>query len=1331
MLSTTQSSLLPRLTDNFGQPATWKSKTGAECSLWTTNLPFEIIAPHDGGNDVHIRRTLEDRRHLRTVPVILLADSDDPTKTRVVGPHEPYIVRKLNTTSVLNLIDHARQLNTRPAAAFLEREFLRLYKSVLPGIRVKDLLTPHYIRTRLRQYSSNKEYLEAATENVKRLTQTTTWRTVFGQLGYQIERLEPRGYILRYQDLPVAVVHPMNSTDDFDRMNENGELPDGLVINDCKASGAHWGILVSGLRFRIFQANPNFGSATARYIEIEARELGSQDRLYLGLFAPESLKANGRLTNWASDARDFGEELRKGLEERLRTIALPNLATGIGRYLELTQGTDLKDRDKLQEIEQAVLTLVFRFMFLLHVEARDYLPMNSDDYTSRSARRIAEESKKAQWEYDSNSTRLWDSLRTLTRMIRHGDKQIGVPAYNGSLFAAGKFPGAELLENIEISDSYFAPAIRSIAFDLDKSDAGLDYAGLQVGHLGAIYEALLSLKLIRANEDLTYDSKRDVLRPMRVGEQAEIVASELFYLTEKGGRKAAGVYYTREEFVQHLLRNSLIPALDEHLNRIEAQAKTDPSKAASDLFDFSIVDPAMGSGHFLTTALDMMADRIELFLADIGGLPDIRKQLAELRKGQAANLASVEDVDLLRRLILKRSIYGVDISPMAVEVANVTLWLASFVPGLALSYLGSNLKCGDALIGVAGQEVVDTSQVPLFAEQASKAMQRAVDIHAKLTTIPDVTPEEVYQSQELDNELQKATAGLHRAYHLWTANPLGVGSARDLLQLHAESIISGQYLRSPGVSKIVKQSQLKAEQYRFFHWSLEFPHVFHDSQPGFDVVVGNPPWNKVKFERTNFIALNDPGFLAVRSTRERDRREAVLLRDNPSLVNEINSQVSKAADIRNFFKRENGYPMQGVGDKDLFKLFCERYVTLASRNGFIGVVLPRSVFINDGTVEFRNWLFRENSVERIDVAVNNRLWAFPIHPQYSIALVTAKIENKTIDRTFLSSGPSTNLDDFNSASSSLGVTMSVDILGDSCVVPLTPQKAHADVLAKIRDGIEFGDLNSQCLSGVRTQDGTTDLTLYTELHSAQQRALFNVSEDLSDTEVWGGRSFNRIDPHGVQLAGHGVWDDIFGFIQRKRLNAHKFKRMFCTETLQDPSKHPVWRSRVAFRRSTRATDSHTVISCLVPPETPLVDTCAYIVFADPNAKNEARVLGIINSLLFDWAARRYVEMVLSHFLFNQLTFPPPENTPWQQIGKLAARLSCVDERFADFAAEAGVEYGPQTDAERDDMRAEIDALVARAYDLTEDELRFVFTDFTERAVTPAYRQLVLEKFERL
>ena len=121
----------------------------------------------------------------------------------------------------------------------------------------------------------------------------------------------------------------------------------------------------------------------------------------------------------------------------------------------------------------------------------------------------------------------------------------------------------------------------------------------------------------------------------------------------------------------------------------------------------------------------------------------------------------------------------------------------------------------------------------------------------------------------------------------------------------------------------------------------------------------------------------------------------------------------------------------------------------------------------------------------------------------------------------------------------------------------------------------------------------------------------------------------------------------------------------------------------------------------------------------------------MNSLSFDWLARRYVELNMNYFILNMLCFPPIENTPWEQIGKLAARLSCVDERFEHFAKQAGVQHGPLSPEQHQDMRAQIDALVAHAYGLTEHELNFIFTDFSPKAVTPAYRQLTLQKYQAL
>jgi len=330
-------------------------------------------------------------------------------------------------------------------------------------------------------------------------------------LGYEIEKLPNRGYLLRYTNAPVAVVHPLRDASQMSQLTGNGELPEGMLLADCAQHGAHWGVMAAEGRYRLFQRRPPVGPATGQHVEIDLRELEKKNHLYVGLLAPTSLKENGWLTSWVEEAKDFGEELRKGLEQRLIKDALPNIAQGLGQWLE-SQGADLHDREQLQRIEEAALTLVFRFMFLLHTEARGFLPFGSAAYRPLSARQLAEDSRLASASLSQTATQRWDRLRTLVRMVRTGDPSTGVPAYNGSLFAADGFPGSALLERAEIADIYLAPALVSIAYETDKADApGLDYAGLQIGHLGAIYEALLTLRLTRAPEDLAYDASSSAL----------------------------------------------------------------------------------------------------------------------------------------------------------------------------------------------------------------------------------------------------------------------------------------------------------------------------------------------------------------------------------------------------------------------------------------------------------------------------------------------------------------------------------------------------------------------------------------------------------------------------------------------------------------------------------------------------------------------------------------------------------------------------------------------------------------------------------------------------
>lgn len=667
---------------------------------------------------------------------------------------------------------------------------------------------------------------------------------------------------------------------------------------------------------------------------------------------------------------------------------------------------------------------------------------------------------------------------------------------------------------------------------------------------------------------------------------------------------------------------------------------------------------------------------------------------------------------------------------MAVEVANVTLWLASFVPGLALSYLGSNLKCGDALIGVADPTVVGASDSPLLTGKAvGDAMQRAAAVQRTLAENPDRTPDEVQRSEQLSADLHAATIGLRAAFDLWTAEPLGLDGARNTLETNAAAIIERQ--PSAGVERATAAAAHTAERYRFFHWPLEFPHVFHRARPGFDVVVGNPPWNEVTVEELRFYLLREPGLRGLPNLADRRRRIAELDDQNPAWRGEFEEEKGRLATVRGFFSENGGYELQGVGDTDLYQLFCERYCHLVRQGGRLGVVLPRTAFLAQGSEGFRRWLFGHNDLRRLDFLLNNKGWAFDIHPQYTISLLTGQHCPPDSESAFQVTGPSANLEEFKKVSSDPGINLSIASLGSAFIVPLVPTQMHADVLAKIRRGVQLDALHPQEIQeDGKAHAAASHLAPYTELHETQQRALFSHPPGDGRIPVWKGRSFHQYDPHGQEPAGYCVMADTLDFVQKKRSRSFVFKRMFHSGFLADASTHPMNHCRIALRHITNRTNSRTTIACLIPPCTPLTNAAPYLLFEGWGSLSRANVLGVINSIPFDWQSRRYVEINYNFFILNNLTFPSPNNTPWQRIGKLAARLSCVDERFAEFASEAGVEYGPLTEADRADLRAEIDALVADAYGLTADELRFIFTDFTENAVSPAYRSLVLDKFQR-
>jgi hypothetical protein len=463
-------------------------------------------------------------------------------------------------------------------------------------------------------------------------------------------------------------------------------------------------------------------------------------------------------------AAQLGESLKRRVFDEIFPILAEGFVAGIrereGRATELTQ-------ERLDGIFRGVLTLLYRLLFLLYAEARDLLPVRETrEYFDASLAGVKTEVAAAaglllaavlerlKRHYSVAGYKLYDRLSKLFRVIDEGDPDLNVPAYNGGLFISRSRPdddsaegaAAGFLAENKVADPFLARAVDLLARDEDPKThqmAPIDFKSLGVRQLGSIYEGLLEFKLRIAAEKtaIVKDKSRDVYVPFReltpqqrqrAESQRRVVAKGQVYLeNDKGERKASGSYYTPDHIVNYIVEQAVGPVLREaerwHRDAIRtAKAKgekpekyeTGPAvekhfqRLVGELFDVKILDPAMGSGHFLVDAVDYVTDKALDFLnafpwnpvtAHLEGVRStILDQMDE--QGVVIDQRRLTDVNLLKRHVLKRCIYGVDLNPMAVELAKVSLWLHCFTLGAPLSFLDHHMRCGNSLIGVSVEE---------------------------------------------------------------------------------------------------------------------------------------------------------------------------------------------------------------------------------------------------------------------------------------------------------------------------------------------------------------------------------------------------------------------------------------------------------------------------------------------------------------------------------------------------------------------------------------------------------------------------------------------------
>ena len=618
---------------------------GVAESRLVNGVEYARVAASD---DTELRRAWKGRWGGGAIPLVLVADDpDEGGMLRVLGPQESGPVRRIRAEAMRDLVRRAAGMTRLEAVRHVAQEVERLDTAQgVAGLAVRGLGTEHLYKVRLPRSPRWGELARLA-----KAAPRTGWRDLLVHFGYALERLPRHGYLARFEGRPVAVVHPYPSAEQFARLGADGKLPEGALLADCRTHGAPYGLLAAATRLRLLAAGPEEAGAATRYLDLDLGVIDPAMAPLIGLFAPAYL-ARGGFAEVMDEARDYGQGLRTRLDRVLRRGVLPILGRELGVWARAA-GRDLAEDRVRAEIESAALLFVFRALFLLYAESAGYLPMGNLTYQSRSMTRICARAAEEDGRADPRSASLWRDVAGLVDAMRTGQVAWGVPAYNGDLFAPDAVPGAALLEEATVPDAALGPALVALARAEEDPATGVDFSGLKIGHLGYIYEGLLSLRLSLADRDYAYDAKSDRYRPAAAGE-ADVRAGELLWMTHEGGRKAGGVYYTPTALVRHLVRWAVRPAFARHLAEVRELARTDPAAAAERLFDFYVLDPACGSAHFLVEVVDELGDQIATLLGEIA-LPAVRRALDELRAGAAATYAAgIDDTALLKRLVLKR-----------------------------------------------------------------------------------------------------------------------------------------------------------------------------------------------------------------------------------------------------------------------------------------------------------------------------------------------------------------------------------------------------------------------------------------------------------------------------------------------------------------------------------------------------------------------------------------------------------------------------------------------------------------------------------------------------
>ena len=814
-----------------------------------------------------------------------------------------------------------------------------------------------------------------------------------------------------------------------------------------------WAFATNGLELRLLRDSDSLVRPSFLSFDIESILSDSRYPDFVALWYLIHSSRVNIWEAWRQEGITNGTRVREGLRDGV-TNALLHLGAGFlqtegdGNNALLNALKDGKQADGVSytqmDFYKALLREIYRFLFLSTIEERNLLFAHTEDEAQLtpelrkahriyregySIHRLAEKSRRIL--SNDKYSDIWHGIQVVFKALQKGNEALDLSPIGG-LFRQDQCP---LLDACNIDNEHLLKAIRCLRWCyINGKLTFTDYRNMGTEEFGSVYESLLELV---PRVDLTAKSFSFV----GIGDENGIDEEGS---TTGNARKTSGSYYTNAELVNSLIKSALEPGLMGKIERAEEMAKkrNEEMDYEKTILSFSVVDPACGSGHFLLAAARRIAEVL---------VEKRLEKMSDAAPSQALYRKALRDV-------ITNCIYGVDLNEMAVELTRTALWLEGYEPGKPLEFLNHHIKCGNSLVGVYDLNVLnngipdaaytalsgDEKDVALeakkinekerkelcvkadkngnvyrasyfdFGDNSQNVQKSLALLMAKISFTGNDTLEDEEKKEKLYNELlqNEEYVLLKTAADLYTAtffvkkdkdNELKIPSTKDLFDIKRK-------LPEDSAKKGIREEAVNiSKQYKFFHWKIEFPEIFQRGT-GFDCVLGNPPWDRVKLAEKEFFASRAPLIAEAKNKSARDKMILALKDSGQAFERELYESFITSlhsAESTSVFVHANKktyadcrYALTGCGDVNMYALFAELIYTMIDTFGTAGFIVPSGIATDDGTKAYFGKIATSGLLKSL-YDFENSQGIFPnVHRSFKFSLITLAPKDGMSDFAF-------------------------------------------------------------------------------------------------------------------------------------------------------------------------------------------------------------------------------------------------------------------------------------------------------------------------------------------